>query len=341
MNKGLIITLSVVLLLVLGIGSAEFAARKTYLANHIELNSTIFTLFKNPKKAKKGIKLGYKLYIPINYNKFSTKKDDFLVPRFFDIYEGNKSGSIVILGGVYPHACFNFVVSKDPKTQKELFSASYIEEDKTLAYKINKLTGRTSYNRALSGTGPAFVYKQLSDKNIKNEIKDPAYFIYVYNHDDLHTQFNFDISPYFPYLNINYKIKDDKLVEDKHSPSLLYTSFLVRNNLENKSIKELDREIDDNFPLFSKLMEESAKEMKAKFPNAKFVIVNVPDKKSGYADLNEETIVNLEKKGIIYLDAEKLLGHKLTTEYRLGIYNTPNERFWDELSLALKRKFDL
>ena len=53
-------------------------------------------------------------------------------------------------------------------------------------------------------------------------------------------------------------------------------------------------------------------------------------------------IKNLEKIGIVYINAEELVGHKLRDfKYRVSDKEHPSELFWEEITPALVKKLDL
>ena len=98
------------------------------------------------------LKIKYKPVKKFNYDKIvmSKVKDK--------IYKGNKKGAIVTIGCSYT-------------------AGEGLQENQTFAYKLNKYTGRTTYNRGVSASGPQLVYRQLSDIDFKKQIPDAEYII--------------------------------------------------------------------------------------------------------------------------------------------------------------------
>lgn len=225
---------------------------------------------------------------------------------------------------------------------------AFLAENQTFAYKLNKLTNRTTFNRGIGSTGPQMVYRQLSDKNFKNEIPDAEYVIYTFIRDHLKRMFLSTLTPWHNYVGLNYRLKNGNLVERKEFWQLFHSSFLVRKYLVTKEYLEYKEECEQNFPLFLKTVQESVNAMHNLYPNSKFVLVDVPE--TYYTDeefeknkLPKSVVSELEKMGVIYIDAEDLVGHKFrdADKYHVDDKQHPNELFWDELTPALVKKLNL
>ena len=223
-----------------------------------------------------------------------------------------------------------------------------LNEDETFAYKLNKYTGRTAYNRGLSGTGTNFVYRQLADKNFKNEVPDAEYFIYTFIYDHVFRQFE-DSFPFAPEVMVRYEIKDGQLVEKKRPFLFAYSSFIVKIYCEHRTKKEQIYEIWHGLPLFMATIEASVKEMKKKYPNSKFVLLEYPEfaicRNEPWAEtsfLKPEEIEQLEKMGVIYLSVEDLIGNKLCEKkYRASDGEHPGALAWDVLVPKLAQRLNL
>ena len=227
----------------------------------------------------------------------------------------------------------------------------FLDKKDTLAGQLNKVTGRTVYNLGLSGTGPQLVYEQLADPAIKKEIPEAEYVIYVFLHNHIMRQFMGIITPNLGYVNIRYYIdKKGNLKKKKQLPLFINSSFAYRTYLEKQMNEKNQQEIQKGIPLFLKTMEESVKVMKKNYPNAKFVLIEFPQAymcTPGYVDktteLTEKNIKDIQKLGIIYINAEQLVGHKYrdVKKYRIADQDHPNEIVWKEMAPALKNKLNL
>ena len=255
---------------------------------------------------------------------------DMIKPCLTRVYKGNKKGGIVTIGCSYTYGML-------------------LEEPQIFAYKLNKLTGRTTYNRGVCGSGPQMVYRQLSDKNFKNEVPEADYIIYTFLYDHLGRQNRRLLSIISSVLLNNYKITNNELTEIKRPFWFLYSLFsakIIAEYGESKGWANYNK----TYKLFLKTMEESVKAMKTNYPNAKFILMEFPcpiesqkDYKKGSFELSTEQIKDIEKLGIIYINAKELVGNKILDieKYRMYDGDHPNERVWDEIVPALAKKLNL
>lgn len=220
----------------------------------------------------------------------------------------------------------------------------------TFAYKLNAYTGRTTYNRGVCGTGPQLVYRQLSDSQFKKDIPDAEYIIYtfIYNHVDM--QFIKLYGFITNNVNLNYKIENDKLVEKKQPFSFMYFSYIAKAICEYITVKDIQKEYNNGWPLFYKTMEESVSAMRKNYPDSKFVFIEFPEAYmckpeyiKGSRELTDEQIKKLKNLGIIYINAEKLVGHPFrdVAKYRIADQDHPNGKVWDEIVPALVKELNL
>ena len=222
----------------------------------------------------------------------------------------------------------------------------------TLAGQLNEITDRIVYNLGISATGPQIVYEQLSDSKIKKEIPDAEYIIYVFLHNHIMRQFmtfvhlnGNEISPQY-YNDNNGNFAKRKML----SPKILYTFFSVRNYLDKMMFNQETAEKQNGLPIFLRTMEESYKAAKKNYPDSKFVLLEFPQGSMcnpNYYDksqeLSDENIKALEKIGIIYINAEQLVGHKFrdVEKYRIADKDHPNAKVWQEIAPALKKRLNL
>ena len=146
-------------------------------------------------------------------------------------------------------------------------------------------------------------------------------------------------------MDLNYYIdKNNNFKKVKHSFYPFYLLFTVKHYLENRCGILAWEEKQNHYPLFKRTMLECVKAIKKNFPNTKFVILDFPDV-SVFSEkkevLSDDIIKYLESIGIIYINVEDLIGHKITDEYRLSDKDHPNEKAWDEIIPALVKKLNL
>jgi len=247
------------------------------------------------------------------------------------VFKGNKKGSIITMGCSYT-------------------DGAGLQENQTFAYKLNKLTDRTTYNRGVGASGPQLVYRQLSDKNFKNEIPEADYIIYTFIYDHFNRLAHNLVAYFNSDLHLNYYINNKgELAEVQYPFWFLYYFYTTKVISEYREFLYL-QQFDKRYKLFLKIMEESVKAMKKNYPNAKFILLEFPEARmckkdyiKGESELTKEQIKDIEKLGIIYINAEELVGHPFRDieKYRLPDKDHPNERVWDEIVPALAKKLNL
>lgn len=224
-----------------------------------------------------------------------------------------------------------------------------LEENQTFAAKLHKLTGRTTYNRGLSGTGPQMVYRQLIDKDFKTDVPDAEYVIYTFIHHHLYRQFQTMFCPYTSEINLQYTLKDGILTEKLNPFWFMYWSFLLKTYFEYQTDLQYEQEFAQNLPMFLCFLKNSVEKMHELYPDLKFVFIEFPQSdlcsegyKEGMYELTPENIKMIEDLGIIYINASKLAGHRFCeTKYRLPYNDHPSEAAWDELTPKIVEKLGL
>ena len=225
-----------------------------------------------------------------------------------------------------------------------------LDSKQILSYKINKLTARTVYNIALEGSGTAFVLDTLQDKSLINEVPDAEYIIYTFIYDHIRR----NCTPYVHYLSTElipfFKLKNNTLIQEKYKFSILYSSYIVKKYYEQNSHICYNKEKNTNLQLLMKLLEESVYQMKSKYPNAKFILLEFPqghmdreDYVKNESELTEEQIKMIEALDVKYINAEKLAGHEYrdTNKWRLQDKDHPKEIVWEELAPLIVKELNL
>jgi len=299
------------------------------VSKHLENKGLIdLWVVQNPNMYPKGYISKYLKYVkipPFNYEKLVTN-------GLREVNKGRNTNKrpVVTIGCSYT------------------YGTNLSNENQTFAAQISRVTGRTVYNRGVCGSGPQMVYRQLIDKNFKNQVPDAEYIIYTFlSNDHIKRQFLYSLCGLdYDKVTPKYKIKNNHLEEDSFIWQKLLFFSLGRKFLVLRQEKEYKNELKNNYPLFFRTMEECAKAVNKNYNNAKFVILEVaPPRiiKDDSKPLSKENIKRLEKMGIIYINAEELVGHDFDNvkKYRVIDGNHPNGLMWQEIVLKLSKKLNL
>lgn len=312
-------------LLILVFAVTEVLNYNTYKSKYMDMLVLQAQNNDDPQKALKESLPKYKLPKEYDFKKYRDK-DKFIIKGSSD------KRPIITIGCSYTYGIL-------------------LEPYETLAGQLNRVTDRTVYNLGISATGPQTVYEQLKDPDIKKEIPDAEYIIYTFLHNHIMRQFMYILSN-SSIINPVYEVdENNNLVKRKpFFPKILYMFFTVRNYLEQKMNTDEQNELGKGLPLFLRTMKECVKTAKEKYPDSKFVLLEFPqgpmcrpDYQEKTQELTEENIKNLEKIGIIYINAEELAGHKFrdTVKYRIADKDHPNSAVWEELAPLLKSRLNL
>lgn len=305
---------------------AEICSFYSYRIRYADLLKTQSTLYDDPEE-----------YIKENTPRYMAPKrfdysviEEWLKQKVFPSQEKNSKRPIVTVGCSYTEGVG-------------------LVDNQTFAAKLNKYTGRTTYNRGVGGSGIQLVYRQLTDKDFKKDIPDAEYVIYTFIYDHFFRQFQTLFCPYMAEVNFRYKLNNGHLQEINSPFWFMYWSFLVKSYLEYKKNIDIDKEISNGFPLFFATLQGSLDETKKKYPDSKFVFIEFPqeylcspDYEEGSFELKPEQIDKIEKMGIIYVNASELVGHRFCEKkYRVSDKDHPSEQAWDEFVPLLVKKLNL
>ncbi len=268
---------------------------------------------------------GKKTIIPLNYNKTTLETKEELLSTFRPIEKRNTHKRPIVLFGC---------------SYTEGFG---LEENQTFSRKLANYTDRTVINRGRSGTGLNFLYMQLSDKNIRNILpENPEYIIYTLIPDHFPRLYRYRAFVVGK-LSLKYKIKNNKLEEDKpifinlHS---LFTSIVLEEYISHRKFWADATD----FKLFNKILDESYKLIQEHFPSTKFVILYY----KGPFDTNNEHIDNAIKsylsrnKDIIFIEIDKELPElRQSKKYWLIDDEHPSEKAWDLIVPLVAKKLNI
>lgn len=223
------------------------------------------------------------------------------------------------------------------------FAYGYPLENKfTLPAIVSKLSHRTVYNRAQCAWGLQQVYYTLSRKDLKKDVPDAEYVVYVFIYDHYRrlNKYLLDASqmemPRYEYTNGHLK--------QIHSSFLPFYSLYSVKLFHNYLIDCYIEHPESAYFLTEKLLLESLKEAKSKYKNSKFVILiyNECDSDTNKDSMSSKFIHGFDKKGFIVIDGEDLVGHKLSGKKYISSDNYhPSEAAWSEIAPKLVKELKL
>lgn len=241
------------------------------------------------------------------------------------------------------------VLKESKKKPIVLFGCSFtygygLAENQIFSHKLANLTNRSVYNRAVPGTGTALMYYQLNDTDFKKEIPDAEYIIYTFIPDHFNRLFLNRMTDFDPRLMLRYEIKNGKL--ERVKPKFLLTESLFSSLIIHSKIDEnKNKDINAQSELFKKIMMESLKASKEKYPNSKFVILIYKDRtcfENPAVNNRVEEVKKLSKEGFIVYDLDDVLGHNFAAdEYYAEDNYHPSEKAWDEIAPKVAARLGL
>ncbi len=221
-----------------------------------------------------------------------------------------------------------------------------LSDNDVFAKRLSDLSGRTVFDRSSSGTGLQHVYYQLNTKSIQNEIPVADYIIYVFIYDHFDRLFKNRACIVSQQLMLRYKINNNKLEEIKPiflPLNSLYTTIVIQEHILHTIH---NKKVDDESRLFTKIIKESQKTAKEKFPEAKFIILVYPEPLASKYEINldyyNKELNKLSKEGFIVINAERLVGHPLNSkEYTGKDGYHPSAKAWQEITPKLVKNLSL
>ena len=215
-----------------------------------------------------------------------------------------------------------------------------LNENDVPCKKISDLTLRTCLNKSSGATSTSFVYKQINDENFIKENPNADFVIYTFMWNHLHRLYNYQVNPLIYMFNIRYKYKNNKLQEIKPIFKPIYSSFFIKRLLNKKIHSEIKKE-EKNFILFNALMKESAAKIKTMYPNAKFIIIEFPERTG--KELPKKEIDILNSYGIEVFKAKDYMKNIDIQEdkYWLADEIHPSAELWNIILPKLKEKYSM
>ncbi len=283
-----------------------------------------------------------------SYCFYKTKSENEMFKQKADRLETNNTRSYktkyVILKSFNPIIWRNSFVNETSEKKPVLwFGCSFaegagLEDNQTPCYKISKLTKRNCINKAKGATGTQFMYYQIKNDKLIEEVPSADFVIYTFIWNHLQRLYNYQVNPLIDMFNLRYKIKNGELKEVKPLFKPFYSSFFVKKILNKKVYNQYKKECID-FELFNKIMEKSANRIKNLYPDSKFILLEFPDLSRN--QLPDYEIKKLESYGITVVKVTDLTKD-------IDIYNNkywlpdnihPSEEAWDIILPELTKKY--
>lgn len=285
----------------------------------------LYTKYKNDIKNYNEI-VGRKAIVPMGYQKVTLPNEKDLLSNLRPVeYRDTNKQPIILFGCSYT----------------EGFG---LEENETFSRKLADYTNRTVYNRGKSGTGIPFLYYQLTNDKVIEELpQNPEFVIFTLIPDHFPRLFRYRNFVLTGDHTLRYKIKNDKLIIDKPIFKCLHSLFSVIILEEYLTEKKDQEENSNNNPLFNKLLNDSYNLIKKNFKNSKFVIIYYKSP-SDKDDFNDKKIYNyIEKnKDVILIDISKEIPNiQDNEEMWLTDNNHPSAKAWDLIVPMVTEKLNI
>lgn len=215
-----------------------------------------------------------------------------------------------------------------------------LPDEESFGNRLSEYTKRPVYNFGMSAKGLQHAYFLL--KNDEKISPEPEYVFYVFINDHLRRMFvNCNKIDNLNYLT--YRVKNGELVENPQG-TLADKSYLV-SSMQNMSYYGLKNVFKKQIFNLTKLYLVSMKnEVKNKYPNAKFVLIDYDN--SYCSELTSDRISQLEKEGIEVVVLNKELEDKLKMDsyknpVQKDIFRHPNGKAWELVVKYISEKYAL
>ena len=222
----------------------------------------------------------------------------------------------------------------------------YIEDEDTLAYKLQESTKRRVYNLGYRGTGIQHVLWQIENTDFfKRDDINPEYVIYVFISDHMRRMYANYLLESSREKYLRYKLKNNKLVPNKWlEKEFLDYIKVFRISKKINDLMYILKSNDTKFDFYKLHIERAKKSLNKKYPNTKFVIViynpNLdthklpPFRTTRWKELENEGFIIIDFSGPEYEYLEE-------EEYLSGDGHHPSGKAWDALVPIIKEKLNL
>lgn len=218
-----------------------------------------------------------------------------------------------------------------------------ITPEETLAYKLQKLTKRKTYNLGLNASGIQHVLYKLQYMDFFDSI-NPKYVIYVFITDHIRRMYADYFELYTAEKYLKYEMKDGSF--EPVSPDISLFDY-IKASYTAKKINRLLFSLksdDEKFNLLKLYLIECRKTVKETYPDAEFAVIvynseldthgSTPFKTSRWKEIEEEgiTVINFDTDEYKFLNED---------EYKTEDKQHPSGRAWDVLAPVIAEKLKL
>lgn len=235
-------------------------------------------------------------------------------------------------------------VSFGNKQKILIFGCSYaygaqLEEKDTFGYMLAKKLNATVYNRSFPGLGLQHMYYQINNSSFEKYVEDKNInsIIYVYMDDHINRLYSvYWGSPFQNIFNIRYFIKNEELKKSEIIFPFIEILFITKGikNIAYKQYSKTNSFNKNSKELTIKLLKESHKELKEKYQNANFILLDYLGTLS--------TIQNeIDNTGWTYISTTNILPENIdlhSDEYHFENDPHPTGKAWDIIVDSIVKK---
>lgn len=210
-----------------------------------------------------------------------------------------------------------------------------LDENETLPYFLDSISGLKAYNYGVSGHGTQQTLALLESRNLKEEIPE-SNGVLIHLFIDHHMVRLIGSRRLIKLWAINfpyYKLEDGKAVRHgsfwtgRHLLTRFYRAISQSAILDLFDIDFPLRISDSDFELFGAVLQESESEFKKQYPNGRFLVVIGPGSK-----LADRAVSALNERDVPVLDLSKLLNPE-DKHYQIHwTENHPNQNYYREVA---------
>ena len=224
-----------------------------------------------------------------------------------------------------------------------------IEQNETLAYKLQKLTNRKTYNYGTPGHGIQHVLYKIQYSDFFKKDLNPEYVIYIFISDHMRRMY----SDYRVYTEntkyLRYKKVGKKLILKDNALNIKPLDYIKISRFGRKYNDYIfsRQSDDDKFDLLKLHLEYCKKELNKKYKDTKFVIVVYNDvtnsKRVKTTPFHSTRWNELEKEGFIVINFEKPEYDFLNDDNYISEIDSvhPNGKAWEKLTPIIAKKLNL
>lgn len=215
------------------------------------------------------------------------------------------------------------------------FTFGYGLNDKeTLPWRVSELTKRKTYNVSFPGFGTQQMLLNLQSNDFIKKVPKSDLFIYVFMRDHIPRLYGppfIDPDMYYP----KFELLGNKLSYINPSNNYIENRALRKrlNEIDFLKMKHTDLNDKKAIELYVRILEESQKDIKKMYPNARFVVFDI--------DNCDDIDKLVRKNGIEVIELKDIFPESYYPKYIIKYDCHPNANFWKIISPKLVKKLAL